>query len=101
MEMRGFWHLAEVSDARLRSGLTELLVAGHRTEARIIAHLAEVEKRKLHLKDGDETVDNLRLLCASHNRLLAERDFGERHVALRQRERARRDANAGARESNR
>jgi hypothetical protein len=47
METRGFWQLAEVSDARLRSGLTELLVGGYRTEARIIAHLAEVEQRKL------------------------------------------------------
>ncbi len=50
MESRGFWLLGEVSDARLRSGLAELLTAGYRTEARIIAHLAEAEQRKLHLR---------------------------------------------------
>jgi hypothetical protein len=38
-------------------------------------------------RNGDETVDNLRLLCAPHNRLLAERDFGAGHVELRRDER--------------
>ncbi|MEI9951410.1 MAG: hypothetical protein WDO74_21155 [Pseudomonadota bacterium] len=52
METGEFWHFATLSDARLRSSLGELLAAGYRTEARIIAHLAEVEQRKLHLKDG-------------------------------------------------
>jgi len=40
-------------------------------------------------KNGPETVDNLRLLCAAHNQLLAERDFGPRHVELRRSERRR------------
>ncbi len=40
-------------------------------------------------RSGEETVENLRLLCASHNQLLAERDFGARHVELRQSERRR------------
>jgi hypothetical protein len=31
-------------------------------------------------RGGGETVENLRLLCASHNRLLAERDFGAKAV---------------------
>ena len=44
--------MGAVSDARLQSGLVELLTAGYRTEARIVAHLAEVEQRKLHLRDG-------------------------------------------------
>jgi len=52
VESRGFWQLGAVSDARLQSGLVELLTAGYRTEARIVAHLAEVEQRKLHLRDG-------------------------------------------------
>jgi len=32
-----------------------------------------------HALGGPSTIDNLRLLCASHNRLLAERDFGRAH----------------------
>ena len=56
MENRGFWHLEEVSDTRLRSALSELLATGYRTEARIIAHLAEIEQRKLHLRDGSESL---------------------------------------------
>ncbi|MEI9937456.1 MAG: HNH endonuclease [Pseudomonadota bacterium] len=42
--------------SRSTSDLTDLLAAGYRTEARIIAHLAEVERRKLHLKDGSESL---------------------------------------------
>jgi 5-methylcytosine-specific restriction endonuclease McrA len=34
-------------------------------------------------RGGAPTTENLRLLCASHNRLLAERDFGAAHVAER------------------
>jgi hypothetical protein len=32
-------------------------------------------------KGGDDSPRNLRLLCAEHNRLLAEHDFGQSHVA--------------------
>lgn len=56
MESGGFWHLGGVSDTQLRNGLSELLAAGYRTEARIIAHLAEVERRKLHLSEGSESL---------------------------------------------
>jgi hypothetical protein len=52
MNERGFWRLDGVSDARLQSGLKELLANGARTEARIVAHLAEVDARKLHLTMG-------------------------------------------------
>lgn len=52
MEHGEFWKLGHVSDARLRSELTTLVVHGCRTEARIVAHLAEAERRKLYLKDG-------------------------------------------------
>jgi hypothetical protein len=34
----------------------KLLVNGYRTEARIIAHIAEVEERKLHAKDGSPSL---------------------------------------------
>ena len=40
----------EVSDERLVAGLRELLLAEGRSEARIVAHLAEVDARRLHLK---------------------------------------------------
>jgi hypothetical protein len=39
-------------------------------------------------RGGADTIDNLRLLCAAHNALLAEQDFG-REVVARARERAR------------
>ena len=41
-----------LSDSELQVGLRELLVVGARTEARIVAHLAEVDARKLHLTLG-------------------------------------------------
>ncbi|HEY3666173.1 MAG TPA: hypothetical protein VGL19_09245 [Polyangiaceae bacterium] len=51
-----FWQLGNVSDAQLRSDLRTLLASGYRTEARIIAHIAEVAERKLHLKDGSSSL---------------------------------------------
>src|SRR5450631_1505855 len=50
------WDLGRVSDTQLRSGLTSLLASGYRTEARIIAHIAEIEERKLHAKDGSQSL---------------------------------------------
>jgi hypothetical protein len=41
--------LNEVSDSELQGRLKDLLRAGSRTEARIVAHLAEVDARRLHL----------------------------------------------------
>ena len=52
METQEFWDLWRASDSQLRSQLGSLLASGYRTEARIVAHIAEVEARKLHLKDG-------------------------------------------------
>ncbi|HXK19504.1 MAG TPA: HNH endonuclease signature motif containing protein [Polyangiaceae bacterium] len=49
MQARGFWTLSDVSDGELQNGLKELLRAGGCTEARIVAHLAEVDARRLHL----------------------------------------------------
>jgi 5-methylcytosine-specific restriction endonuclease McrA len=42
-------------------------------------------------RGGASTPENLRLLCASHNRLLAERDFGAARVAERRAARLRSD----------
>lgn len=53
-----FWHLMRVSDAGLRRGLSALLACDGRTEARIVAHLAEVDRRKLYLKDGYSALFN-------------------------------------------
>jgi hypothetical protein len=50
MNQRGFWNLDDVSDERLVGSLKDLLVGEGRTEARIVAHLAEVDARRLHLK---------------------------------------------------
>ena len=52
MEIRGFWRLEGVSDLGLQEELVQLLASGSRTEARIIAHIAEVERRRLFLKEG-------------------------------------------------
>jgi len=49
MQARGFWTLSDVSDDELQSGLKVLLRAGSCTEAHIVAHLAEVDARRLHL----------------------------------------------------
>src|SRR5882724_5528908 len=52
MKTGAFWELGGLSDEQLRSGLAALLASGYRTEARIVAHIAEVEERRLHSKDG-------------------------------------------------
>lgn len=52
METGEFWHLGEISDEGLRRGLSELCASGCRIEARVVAHLAEVERRRLYLRDG-------------------------------------------------
>jgi len=56
MESVVFWDLGLVSDQQLRAGLATLLANGYRTEARIIAHIAEVEERKIHAKDGSPSL---------------------------------------------
>ena len=56
METAEFWQLGLVSDQGLRLALVELLASGYRTEARIVAHIAEVEERKLHLREGSESL---------------------------------------------
>lgn len=52
MNGREFWDLSDVSSVELEASLAGLLGAGARVEARIVAHLAEVEVRRLHLLSG-------------------------------------------------
>jgi hypothetical protein len=47
-----FWRLSGVSDVALEAELKVLLLTGARTEAHVVAHLAEVEVRRLHLRAG-------------------------------------------------
>jgi 5-methylcytosine-specific restriction endonuclease McrA len=56
MKNGDFWQLGDVSDAELQARLSQLLANGYRTEARIVAHLAEVEERRLHLRCGSSSM---------------------------------------------
>src|SRR5450432_3566580 len=56
MGTRGFWELGQISDDQLRQGLAKLLASGYRTEAWIVAHLAELDERRLHVKDASESL---------------------------------------------
>ena len=57
MQARGFWRLNDVSDTGLERELTLLLKSGSATEARIVAHLAEMDARKLSLIRGQSLFD--------------------------------------------
>ncbi len=52
--------------------------AGYRCDARTFL---EIHHDDPWARGGADTLDNLRLLCRDHNRLLAERDYGAAHVA--------------------
>ena len=52
----GIWRVQGVSDGKLEGALRELLSSSARTEARIAAHLAEVEARSLHLRAGYQSM---------------------------------------------
>jgi len=56
MNSGAFWELGDVTDRDLQSELARLLANGSRTEARIIAHLAAVEERRLHLEAGNSSL---------------------------------------------
>ena len=45
-----FWKLSGVSDEDLLQGLKGFVANGACVEADVVAHLAEVEERRLHLK---------------------------------------------------
>ncbi|HWA72914.1 MAG TPA: HNH endonuclease signature motif containing protein [Polyangiaceae bacterium] len=50
--------------------------AGRRCPSRAFLQL---HHERAHALGGASTLDNLRLLCSAHNRLLAEQDFGRAH----------------------
>ncbi len=56
MGRSGFWNLTELSDGDLERDLRGLLCTSRRTEARIVAHLAELDARRLHLKAGGHSL---------------------------------------------
>lgn len=63
---------------------------GHRcTETRRL----ELDHRHAHARGGPANEDNIRLLCATHNALHAERTYGRSHVETKKRE-ARRERDA-------
>src|SRR5690349_15155752 len=45
-----FWDLSGVSDEHLLRDLRGFIANGARVDARVVAHLAEIEERRLHLK---------------------------------------------------
>src|SRR5262245_45274746 len=52
MQARGFWRLEGLTDEALAGRLKELCRRNARTDARIVAHLAELDRRRLHLRKG-------------------------------------------------
>ena len=52
MQQLDFWRLESLSDTALLGGLAELVGSSRQTLARLLAHLAEVEERRLHLDMG-------------------------------------------------
>src|SRR5262245_36720281 len=49
-DSRNHWQLGDLTDAQLIGSLEGLLASCRRSGARLIAHLAEVEERRLHLR---------------------------------------------------
>ena len=47
-----FWKLERSSDGALLNGLSELVGSSRRVLAALLAHLGEVEERRLHLAAG-------------------------------------------------
>lgn len=79
------WRVARAVAERDEHRCTYVSTAGRRCGARGFLQLHH-EQPWAH--GGPDTIDNLRLLCAEHNALLAEQDFG-RQVVARAKERSR------------
>src|SRR4026209_2676802 len=45
-----FWQLDALSDAQVLTGVDSLVRSGRRLTAELVAHLSEVEERRLHLR---------------------------------------------------
>ncbi|HXK17178.1 MAG TPA: hypothetical protein VNG33_05235 [Polyangiaceae bacterium] len=78
MKTRGFWRLDGISDAELVTSLQGLVGQSAWTEARLVAHLAELETRRLHLTASRS------LFAYCHERLgLSQNEAYYRIVAAR------------------
>jgi hypothetical protein len=53
---------------------------GRRCAAR---RFTQIHHEEPWARGGGETIENLRIVCAAHNRLLAQREFGRERVADR------------------
>jgi 5-methylcytosine-specific restriction endonuclease McrA len=53
--------------------------SGHRCQSR---QFLQIHHEKPWARHGPDTLDNLRLLCAAHNQLLAEQEFGRQKVHI-------------------
>src|SRR5262245_1443554 len=77
--------LAGVPSAQLLARVRELVARSNQTEADLLAHLGEVDARRLYLEGGSRTkshsVGDITLRCRAHNQLRARLDFWERHMA--------------------
>ena len=49
---RPFWNLGGLTNAALLGGLSRLVGSSRQLLAEVVAHLAEVEERRLHLDSG-------------------------------------------------
>src|SRR5476651_1020070 len=56
MASGAFWELGGVADCDLQSELARLLASSSHTEARVLAHLAAVEERRLPLEAGSSSL---------------------------------------------
>ncbi|HEV8246984.1 MAG TPA: HNH endonuclease signature motif containing protein, partial [Polyangiaceae bacterium] len=56
MGNKEFWRLEQVEDERLLSEMQALVRVDRRVSARLLAHLAEVEERRLHLKHASSSM---------------------------------------------
>jgi hypothetical protein len=79
MSSGAFWELGGVTDRDLQAELARLLASGSHTEARIIAHLAAVEERRLHLAAGSSSLFDYCL----HRLRLSENEAFHRITAAR------------------
>jgi hypothetical protein len=51
-----FWELGRVTDGHLLDGVRKLIAADRRVTARLLAHLSEVQERRLHLRQAKPTM---------------------------------------------
>jgi hypothetical protein len=63
VNLRPFWKLDRLSDSQVLEGVDSLVRSGRRLTAELIAHLAEVEERRLHLKAAYGSMFSY---CVSH-----------------------------------